>query len=293
MAKTIQLQYEALEQLAIQIQQQAEQFGTLVQKVQSQIECLAVSWLGMGATAFQREMEEVVLPCLKRLVAALEACSLVLQQISKIFQEADGEATSLLHTGEGESAGGESGGGSDSGGTGEGSESGGSGGGMNQGVSRGRYPRPSLSGGGGGGAGEARSPVWRVTEPLRLDQGMISQDKLVEMQQTHPSQADRIYKQIVAMDAQKGSQIGVKVRGVEFKVDLGSGVHATIEGMKGKFSERTLDNLWNTLADNRHVNVTVPSLSREAEDQLEKLLGLAREKIDPDVFIIVRETLHQ
>lgn len=269
MAKMIQLQYEAIEQLAAQIQQQAEQVEIIFQKVRSQAEVLAISWVGEGANAFQREMEEDVLPGLKRLAASLEAGRQVLQRISSTFREAEEEATSLLRTGEGEFAEGRSGAGVSHGGAGTETS----------------QPLPS------GNEGASKSGVWRVTQPLRLDQGMISQSSLADMRQTNPSVADRVYKQIVAIDNQKRIEIGVKIGNAEVKVELGSGVHATMEGMDGRFSKRTIDNLWNTLVNNRYVNVTVPNLSRDAEDQLGKLLGLAREKIGPDVFIIVRETL--
>jgi WXG100 family type VII secretion target len=269
MAEKIQVQYEAIEQLATRIHQQAEQIGNVFQSVRSQTECLAASWLGEGATAFQREMEEEVLPGLKRLAASLEAGGLVIQRIGSAFREAEEEAANLFPPGEGEG------------------DSAGSGAGVHHGGSGARSSQPSQAGGGGA----SKSTVWRVTEPLRLDQGMISQNSLVDMRQTNPLEADRIYQQIVDMGTQKGFQVGVKVGDVELKVDIGSSVHATMEGMDGKFSDGTLDNLWNTLVDHRHVNVTVPSLSREAEGQLERLLGLAREEIDPSVFIIVRETL--
>ena len=62
MGEKIQVQYEAIERLADQIHQQAEQVGVVFQRVRSQTESLAVSWLGDGARAFQREMEEEVLP---------------------------------------------------------------------------------------------------------------------------------------------------------------------------------------------------------------------------------------
>ncbi|NIM94887.1 MAG: WXG100 family type VII secretion target [Anaerolineales bacterium] len=270
MTDTIQVQYEAIEQLAAQIHQQAEQTGTVLQKVRSQTESLADSWVGEGATAFQHEMEEDVLPGLKRLTASLEVGGAVIKRIAEIFREAEEEAANQFPDGEGEPAGSAVGAGA-----GHGGPSGGS-------------PRPSLSGGGGGGS---RSPVGRVSEPLRMDQGMIAQSSLVDMRRTNPAEANRIYEQIVAMDTQGGFQVGVKIGDLELKVDIGSGVHATIEGMDGEFSSGTLDNLWNTLVDDRHVTVTVPSLSSEAEDQLERLVGLAREKIDPDVFIVVRETL--
>jgi len=261
------IKYEEIEQLSTQLHQQAEQIGSVFQRVRSQTESLVASWLGQGATAFQREMEEDVLPGLKRLAVSLEAGGLVIQRIGSAFREAEEEAANLFPAGEGESAGSGSGAGRSHGGSNEGSS------------------RPSLSGGG------SKSSVWRVTEPLRLDQGMISQNSLVDMRQTNPLEADRIYQQIVDMGTQKGFQVGVKVGDVELKVDIGSSVHATMEGMDGKFSDGTLDDLWNTLVDHRHVNVTVPSLSREAEGQLERLLGLARDEIDPSVFIIVRETL--
>jgi WXG100 family type VII secretion target len=269
MAEKIQVQYEAIERLASQIHQQAEQIGNVFQSVRSQTACLADSWLGEGARAFQCEMEEEVLPGLKRLAASLEAGGLVIQRIGNAFREAEEEAANLFPAGEGES------------------DSAGSGAGVNHGKSGAEPSQPPDAGGGGA----SKSTVWRVTKPLRLDQGMISQNSLVDMRQTNPLEADRIYQQIVNMGTQKGFQVGVKAGDMEIKVDISSGVHATMEGMDGKFSNGTLDDLWNTLADHRHVNIAVPNLSQEAEGQLENLLGLARKEIGPDVFIVVQETL--
>jgi WXG100 family type VII secretion target len=267
MTERIQIWYEEIEQLATQIHQQAEQVGIILQKVRSQAERLAKSWLGEAAMAFQQEMEEEVMPGLKRLADSLKTGASGVKQISSIYREAEEEAVRQL-------AGGST------------AESG-AGGRVHQAESTEISSRPALS----GGAEAPRAPVGRVSEPLRMSQGMMLQNSIVEMRHTNPSVAGRIYKQIVAMEPEKGFQFGIKIGNVDVNVDFGSGVHVTIDGMDGGFNEGTLDVIWENLGNHHHANITVPSLSNEALDQLESLAGIAKEEIDPDVYIAIRETL--
>jgi hypothetical protein len=74
-------------------------------------------------------------------------------------------------------------------------------------------------------------------------------------------------------------------------MDLGTGHEITIEGSHGPMGSGKLDQLWDDLADNRLVQLTVPKLSPEAEDQLSRLLAQARKVLGPDVKIFVRTTL--
>ncbi|KPK88320.1 MAG: hypothetical protein AMJ88_19215 [Anaerolineae bacterium SM23_ 63] len=76
MVEKIQVKYEELDQLISQIHEQADQSRLVFKKVQSQTTALATSWQGEGADRFQREMEDMVLPTIKRLSISLETAGL-------------------------------------------------------------------------------------------------------------------------------------------------------------------------------------------------------------------------
>jgi WXG100 family type VII secretion target len=267
MAERIQIKYEEINQLAAQLHQQAEQVGSILQKVRFQVESLSQSWLGEAAVAFRQEMEEEVLPSLKRLSDSLEMGADGIQQSGSIYREAEEEAVRQLSNGAAVESG--------------------TGASVQQAASTGIPSRPALS----GDVKSPKAPVGRVSEPLRMSQGMMLQNSIVDMRHTNPSVADRVYKQIVAMEPTQGFQFDFKIGNVEVNVDFGSGVHVTMDGMDGGFSDRTLDVIWENLGNHHHASVTVPSLSNVALDQLESLTGLAKQEIDPSVFIAVRETL--
>jgi WXG100 family type VII secretion target len=96
MAEKIQVKYEELDQLISQIHIQADQSRAVFKKVQSQTTALATSWQGEGADRFQREMEELVLPALKRLSVSLETTEDALGRVKRVFLEAEQEAVGCL-----------------------------------------------------------------------------------------------------------------------------------------------------------------------------------------------------
>jgi WXG100 family type VII secretion target len=98
MAETIQIKYDELSQLANRINQQADEMQAMYQKVASKTEDLATSWLGVGANAFQQEMEELVLPGLKRLYEGLGQTSQTLGTLAAHWQATEEEATALFPT---------------------------------------------------------------------------------------------------------------------------------------------------------------------------------------------------
>ena len=51
-------------------------------------------WIGRGSEAFFREMEGEVMPAVRRLIEALAQANQVTNQISKLFHQADQEASS-------------------------------------------------------------------------------------------------------------------------------------------------------------------------------------------------------
>lgn len=100
MAEQIQVKYEELDQLISQIHTHAEQISAVFKKIQSQTATLATSWRGQGVDEFQREMEDLVLPALKRLSVSLEVAEETLGRIKEEFLEAEEEAVNCLSDGE-------------------------------------------------------------------------------------------------------------------------------------------------------------------------------------------------
>jgi WXG100 family type VII secretion target len=54
-------------------------------------------WIGKGATAFYKEMNDTVMPTMTRLQRALAEASRITQQISQIMKAAEDEASSCFH----------------------------------------------------------------------------------------------------------------------------------------------------------------------------------------------------
>ncbi|RMG74437.1 MAG: WXG100 family type VII secretion target [Chloroflexi bacterium] len=99
-AETIQANYEQLEQAARQFIERAESISQMMQHIQSCINDLQQDgWWGQGADAFYSEMEDDVLPQVKRLQGAFTQAGETAQQISQIMQEAEEQAASQFNNG--------------------------------------------------------------------------------------------------------------------------------------------------------------------------------------------------
>ena len=96
MAEKIQVDYEGLGQLASQVSKMADEMEKMYSKVLSQTEVLANSWVGRGASAFQQEMDELVLPGLKRLYEGLNNTSTNLNQLNTHWKGVEDEAAALF-----------------------------------------------------------------------------------------------------------------------------------------------------------------------------------------------------
>jgi WXG100 family type VII secretion target len=93
----IRADYEQLQKIATSFSTQAANSQRTLKQVKSQMDILQRGdWIGRGARAFYKEMDQDVLPALQRLVKALERASQVTQQISRIVKEAEDEAARLL-----------------------------------------------------------------------------------------------------------------------------------------------------------------------------------------------------
>jgi WXG100 family type VII secretion target len=96
MAEKIQVDYEGLGQLASQINKMADEMEKMHSKIASQTEVLAGSWIGRGASNFQQEMDELVLPGLKRLYEGLSTTSININQLNTHWKNVEDEATALF-----------------------------------------------------------------------------------------------------------------------------------------------------------------------------------------------------
>lgn len=89
--------YDVLAQIAQVFGQQAAQTKASIQRIQREIGTLqGGDWIGTGANAFYREMNDLVLPSLKRLNAALETAAGTVRKISQLVKQAEEEAARLF-----------------------------------------------------------------------------------------------------------------------------------------------------------------------------------------------------
>ena len=94
----VRADYDALQSVAKSFGQQAQASARSLQNLTAQMDTLqGGDWVGQGATAFFAEMNDSVLPTLKRLHAALDQSARVTTQISQVMKEAEGQASSIFH----------------------------------------------------------------------------------------------------------------------------------------------------------------------------------------------------
>jgi WXG100 family type VII secretion target len=97
-AETVRSDYDQLKSSASTFKSQAEAIDKMNHDVRSAMDTLVGGdWIGEGARKFYAEMNDSVLPTLKRLHAALDQSARVTTQISQIMKEAEGQASSIFH----------------------------------------------------------------------------------------------------------------------------------------------------------------------------------------------------
>ena len=92
MADEIRAEYERLQQVAAQFSRQAVAIAQMQQRVQRCMGALRGAWQGQGSTAFFAEMENELLPAVKRLAQALSQAGRVTQQIDALLRAAEEDA---------------------------------------------------------------------------------------------------------------------------------------------------------------------------------------------------------
>lgn len=96
-AQNIRGDYDQLGKIASVLGTQADGAKRIVQQVKSQVATLqGGDWVGEGAKAFYREMDQEVLATLARYAQALDSAKQVTLQISRVLKEAEDAAARLL-----------------------------------------------------------------------------------------------------------------------------------------------------------------------------------------------------
>ena len=97
-AETVRSDYDQLKTSASSFKSNAEAIDKMNHDVRSAMDTLqGGDWIGEGARKFFAEMNDSVLPTLKRLLSALDQSARVTTQISQIMKEAEGQASGVFH----------------------------------------------------------------------------------------------------------------------------------------------------------------------------------------------------
>ena len=97
MSDEIQVNYDEMEQISSQFQNQAQAIQAMIQKVRGSYAKLAdKGWIGLGANAFFDEMEQLVFPTEPRLQDSLEHAGQITKNISESVKQAEQNASSLF-----------------------------------------------------------------------------------------------------------------------------------------------------------------------------------------------------
>ncbi len=97
MADKIEVNYGELQRAANGFNQGSQSVEQMIQKIKSAMDNLRSTWQGRGADAFFKEMEEMVLPGLKKLDSALDQACATTNQVANIFQQAETEASGIFN----------------------------------------------------------------------------------------------------------------------------------------------------------------------------------------------------
>jgi WXG100 family type VII secretion target len=97
MADELRADYDQLEQIASQFNNQAQAIQQMQQKVRGSYAKLAdKGWIGQGANSFFDEMESKIMPAEERLQSALEQAGQATQRIAQAVKQAEEQASSLF-----------------------------------------------------------------------------------------------------------------------------------------------------------------------------------------------------
>ena len=100
MADHVEIDYDQMAHIAQACDQQGQEAEQMLRAVRSQVENLrAGGWVGQGADAFFGEMDDLILPALNRLVAALQQAADTVRAVAYQFGEAEQDTFNLFRSG--------------------------------------------------------------------------------------------------------------------------------------------------------------------------------------------------
>lgn len=88
----LEVNYESLERVATVFQNHSESTQQSMDSITQMMETLRSGWIGEAADAFFQEMEDEVLPTMRRLVGAIEEASQTTKRISSTMEDAEEQA---------------------------------------------------------------------------------------------------------------------------------------------------------------------------------------------------------
>jgi WXG100 family type VII secretion target len=97
-APQVRSDYDQLNTIAQTFSTQSDTVNRTLQSVRSNMDTLqGGDWIGKGAQAFYKEMNDQVLPTMQRLQKALAEASRITKQIAQIMKQAEDEASGCFH----------------------------------------------------------------------------------------------------------------------------------------------------------------------------------------------------
>jgi WXG100 family type VII secretion target len=89
-ANRIRADYDELMKLAGKWNQEAQSCAAMLQSLRQAMDTLqGGDWIGPGASAFYAEMNGMIIPALRRLIAALEQAAQCCRQLAELFKRAE------------------------------------------------------------------------------------------------------------------------------------------------------------------------------------------------------------
>jgi WXG100 family type VII secretion target len=96
-AKHIRVDFDALKQIARSFGRGSDDTRNMLRKLKQNVSGLqSGDWIGVGADKFYQEMESDVIPAISRLGKAMDSGANAINQVAKIMEEADEEASRLF-----------------------------------------------------------------------------------------------------------------------------------------------------------------------------------------------------
>lgn len=94
MADVVQAQYDALDEIVSNFDNQSQAMEQMLSSIKSSMDQLKPNWIGRGSEAFFQEMESEMIPAAQRLIEGLAEGSACTRDLSQQMKQAEEEAAS-------------------------------------------------------------------------------------------------------------------------------------------------------------------------------------------------------